>query len=205
MHEIVAEKDFDLNRFFGWVKSHARFEILENVGPEEIFRYTLFNNVIVWTIQFRELKGETMYIMHPQVMLHYTAMITGKPLPVRERLSVRRVVMMDPWTKEKKIVHRPGPKSPGKKRNSNKKARFGSNCFFCTKDLGADVTIEHLVPRSKGGKNHPANLRLAHAHCNNLVGNMDVEDKAKLFPGPFEGVDMELLRFLQANNWKDPR
>lgn len=66
------------------------------------------------------------------------------------------------------------------------------------------MTLEHLVPRARGGQNHAANLRLAHAKCNNFVGSMSLEAKARLFPGPFTTVDMELLRYLQANDWKDP-
>ena len=33
------------------------------------------------------------------------------------------------------------------------------------------ATIDHVVPKSKGGKNDLENLQLAHAECNFLKGN----------------------------------
>lgn len=35
---------------------------------------------------------------------------------------------------------------------------------------GAD-TVDHLIPRSKGGTNHPSNLAPAHMSCNGRRGN----------------------------------
>lgn len=33
------------------------------------------------------------------------------------------------------------------------------------------ATIDHIVPRSKGGGDEASNLQLAHAHCNKVKGN----------------------------------
>lgn len=33
------------------------------------------------------------------------------------------------------------------------------------------ATIDHIVPRSKGGSDAPENLQLAHARCNKIKGN----------------------------------
>ena len=204
--EIVAEKDFDLNRFFGWVKAHARFEILDNVDEEQIFNYTLYGNLISWDIRWKKAGDEIFYLVHPQVMLHYEAMLTGKDFPTKERLRLGKVKIWDPWTQKEVQIVKP-TRSPKKRKSGKsvgKKRIYGSNCFYCGKDLGEDVTLEHLVPKARGGQNHAANLRLAHAKCNNFVGSMTLEAKARLFPGPFTTVDMELLRYLQANDWKDP-
>lgn len=35
----------------------------------------------------------------------------------------------------------------------------------------ARATVDHLVPRSRGGSSDPANLRLAHRRCNNRRGS----------------------------------
>lgn len=67
--------------------------------------------------------------------------------------------------------------------------RDGSDCWFCGRDLGDDITIEHLVPRSKGGVNHLDNYALAHAKC-----NQDAADKTLV-----EKIDMRArLRAEQA-------
>lgn len=33
------------------------------------------------------------------------------------------------------------------------------------------ATFDHIIPRSKGGRDVAENLQLAHAHCNKLKGN----------------------------------
>lgn len=35
-----------------------------------------------------------------------------------------------------------------------------------------DATLDHVVPRSKGGTDDPANLRLAHRWCNSVRGDL---------------------------------
>jgi len=33
------------------------------------------------------------------------------------------------------------------------------------------ATMDHIIPRSKGGPDTPENLQLAHATCNKIKGN----------------------------------
>lgn len=58
--------------------------------------------------------------------------------------------------------------------------RDGSDCWFCGKALGVDITIEHLVPKSKGGENSEANYALAHSACNSAAANMPLIAKIEL-------------------------
>jgi hypothetical protein len=58
--------------------------------------------------------------------------------------------------------------------------RDGSDCWFCGKPLGEDMTIEHLVPRSKGGVNHLDNYVLAHQACNALAADKHLAAKMDL-------------------------
>lgn len=46
--------------------------------------------------------------------------------------------------------------------------RDGIDCALCRKPMITmkDITIDHWIPKSKGGTNDLANLRLAHPKCN---------------------------------------
>lgn len=57
--------------------------------------------------------------------------------------------------------------------------RDGWTCWLCGGDIDPTATvsspwratIDHLVPRSRGGGHEPANLRLAHRRCNTRRGS----------------------------------
>lgn len=52
--------------------------------------------------------------------------------------------------------------------------RAGSRCIWCGRALSArhlDSSYEHLIPKSKGGSNHPDNLLPACMHCNGRRSN----------------------------------
>jgi hypothetical protein len=86
--------------------------------------------------------------------------------------------------------------------------RDGEHCQLCGGPFGhgfAALTLDHIIPRSRGGTNHPANLRLAHFLCNNLRGSPlppadEVERIVRASQGKVEdawlavGVDMRLRR-----------
>lgn len=49
----------------------------------------------------------------------------------------------------------------------------GNRCFWCTRPMGKRgsrdddaPSVEHLVPISNGGGNHPDNLKAVHQRCN---------------------------------------
>lgn len=45
--------------------------------------------------------------------------------------------------------------------------RDGDECPECgCKMEPGDMTIDHIIPKSKGGTDHPVNLRLLHWRCN---------------------------------------
>ena len=56
-------------------------------------------------------------------------------------------------------------------------ARYGAECYYCRTPLAESaaeaedanhlLTIDHLTPRSRGGRNLLQNLRPACRHCNN--------------------------------------
>ena len=58
--------------------------------------------------------------------------------------------------------------------------RDGTRCFYCGKEMGDDITIEHLIALSAGGKNSLSNMVLAHKECNEKVGNIPISKKVDI-------------------------
>lgn len=68
------------------------------------------------------------------------------------------------------------------------RALHGDLCYLCTqpmKFLPKDhndeeyATLEHVIPKSKGGQSTWENVKLAHFKCNNEKQNLDLEDYLK--------------------------
>lgn len=84
------------------------------------------------------------------------------------------------------ILYNPNSSSGGtlrKKRSFRQKilARDGNLCFYCGVEMpNDDITLEHLIPRSMGGKTTPENIVLAHAYCNNRAGILCYDEKLAL-------------------------
>lgn len=50
---------------------------------------------------------------------------------------------------------------------------YGKPCHYCGKEA---KTVDHVVPKSRGGKNAPENVVAACYRCNNLKGDMSEEE-----------------------------
>ncbi|GAX34484.1 HNH endonuclease [Nodularia sp. NIES-3585] len=64
--------------------------------------------------------------------------------------------------------------SPASKRSKRQQLlkMYGNCCCWCRKQMTkSETTIEHLIPKSRGGSNSISNLRLACFTCNNSRGN----------------------------------
>jgi hypothetical protein len=61
----------------------------------------------------------------------------------------------------------------------NLRKKSGAQCALCGKKVvhKNEGSIDHIVPRSKGGTNNPQNLQYAHQACNRRKGNTMPEDK----------------------------
>tara|TARA_B100000282_G_scaffold264662_1_gene215354 strand:- start:6 stop:524 length:519 start_codon:yes stop_codon:yes gene_type:complete len=81
-------------------------------------------------------------------------------------------------------------------------------CQYCSKKDNVDkLTIDHVVPRSKGGKNTWLNLVTACKKCNQKKGSKTLEQaNMKLIKKPFE-PRCSVLRGVKKNQispiWKD--
>jgi len=77
----------------------------------------------------------------------------------------------------------PAPKtgpSKSERRRNRLLMRDGDGCWFCGLAMGDDITIEHLVSKSKGGSDQLANFALAHKRCNALAGDRPLVEKIEL-------------------------
>jgi len=70
-------------------------------------------------------------------------------------------------------VNQRGHRVPLNKKNIFK--RDGNTCIYCGSNRRQDLTIDHIVPQSRGGKNTWENLVTSCKNCNNNKGHMDVE------------------------------
>jgi 5-methylcytosine-specific restriction endonuclease McrA len=53
-------------------------------------------------------------------------------------------------------------------------------CYVCGQHVKrADATLEHILPRSRGGSDAGRNLSISHAKCNHARGSMPVAHVAK--------------------------
>ena len=52
-------------------------------------------------------------------------------------------------------------------------------CFVCKRRINhfSDATLEHIIPKSKGGTNKKLNLTLSHSFCNQLKDNLILKDE----------------------------
>jgi 5-methylcytosine-specific restriction endonuclease McrA len=55
------------------------------------------------------------------------------------------------------------------------KKRDGMRCWLCGERFGKrePVTLDHAIPKARGGTNHIHNLRLAHEKCNTERGAIE--------------------------------
>lgn len=59
----------------------------------------------------------------------------------------------------------------------NIKKKLPHACYYCGKQLShCDLTVDHLIPLSRGGKTEYSNLRICCRRCNNEKGNMTEQE-----------------------------
>lgn len=94
--------------------------------------------------------------------------------------------------------NRHGVRKTGKWRNrrvliEKLEARDGPGCFYCRREVPQHAyTLDHWVPRSRGGTRELPNLRLACAPCNQAKGAMTP-------------VEIETLAWRPGRRWGEAR
>jgi 5-methylcytosine-specific restriction endonuclease McrA len=66
---------------------------------------------------------------------------------------------------------------------------YGRKCFACGKTLSDDeITIDHIVARSRGGTGDQANLQVLCGECNRTKGDTMVEESEAVLHFPMRPV-----------------
>lgn len=173
----IRVQQFRLPDFVNWLVSNGA-EIVQITNPYEVVRYRAYaakKARAELNIVYRKDNG--LLTFPRDTRKHYQAFLDGKTLtgvaiPKADRAKGGTIAPTKAEERRARLIQ-----------------RDGSDCWFCGRDLGDDITIEHLVARSKGGVNHLDNYALAHAKC-----NQDAADKTLV-----EKIDMRArLRAEQA-------
>ena len=120
--------------------------------------------------------------VHGQIMINHYPLSKKKTAYIQnttagiENVSVKQALS---WAANPALI--PRAKLPySKKRKTNSTYKRAKkrlikkgmvNCFWCKKPLNDDVTLEHIVPLSKGGLDCESNWALAHEKCNQAQGD----------------------------------
>ena len=141
--------NIDSNKFKKWLTSQG-VEILPNTNEHESVRFKGRETGVL----YKSGKTSNVYALKALVCFTTNTSWDGKPINVGRNKN---------YHKEKiKLLK-----------------RDGDLCFYCYRPLNSDITIEHLIALSSGGKNTLANMVLAHEKCNNSVKNQPISNKVK--------------------------
>lgn len=146
----MRNNNINIKKFTKFLKNYGA-EILPNTNEFELLRF----------------KGKETGVLYK----------SGKTSNNYTQNAINCFIMNKTWDGKPVSV---GRKTTYKKEKIAILERDGSNCFYCDKPLSDDITIEHLIPLSGGGKNTLSNMVLAHEKCNNDVGNLTIVEKIKI-------------------------
>ena len=143
----------EIDKFRGWLVAQGA-EILQPTNEFEVLRFRARKGTgVIYTSK----RGYS--VSGPLVTDAYTCMKEAKP-----------------WDGK----GRPTKRAQGSFRKRQLLDRDGDCCFYCGRELGDDMTVEHLVAVNQGGPDRLENLVLAHQQCNQEAGSMAVIEKIKL-------------------------
>lgn len=78
-------------------------------------------------------------------------------------------------------------------------------CVYCGYDNVKNLTIDHVIPTSKGGKNKWDNVVTACKSCNSEKADLDIEEWGKTDPKPKRPHYLMMMRKVKRkipDNWK---
>ena len=110
-------------------------------------------------------------------------------IPHYELQTLLSIAIRTFWKAQNARPHQP-VKSPTKSSPSSSKKnailrRDRFICYLCEKPIRhGQESVDHVIPKSKGGDHSPSNLRAAHTDCNFRKADMSLEEYRALYPMP---------------------
>lgn len=101
-----------------------------------------------------------------------------------------------------RFVHKDYQKVPLTRANIYK--RDGYRCVYCGSNDRSSLTLDHVIPQSKGGKDSWNNLVTACRPCNGLKADLTIEEWGKEDPKPKRPHFLMLMKNLHfiPEEWK---
>lgn len=170
----IRRQQLKVQPFLAWLAEHGA-EVGAPTNPYEVVRYRAY---------WKKPRAETHIIYAKENGLltftgasraHYERFLAGEPLVAKGEQFVSKFDYAAPADHPLEAVE-----GPTARRRKKLMERDGDGCWFCGQPLGDDVTLEHLVPRSRGGGNDAANCVLAHAKCNQAAANLSISEKVEM-------------------------
>lgn len=167
----IRRAQFDTENFVAWLAKNGA-EIGKPTNPYEVVRYRAYSpdskrpmTHIVYA------KENGLLNFQGRTKAHYQAFLAGESIA---QMFVSKFDVPQPVPNPERQSIEP---SVTAKQRAKIRARDGEGCWFCGEALGHDATIEHLIPKSKGGGNSLANYVLAHSRCNSLAADKPLVEK----------------------------
>jgi len=167
----IRAEQFQTADFLAWLARNGA-EVCTPTNPYELVRYRAYTSgatKAMTHIVYRKDNG--LLTWTGASMKHYEAFISGAEFAWSQPYAVRTSEPTEPAPKKLGTAAR---------HRAQIAKRDGTDCWFCGLPLGSDVTLEHLLPQSKGGRHNAANLVLAHERCNGRAANLSISEKVEL-------------------------
>lgn len=174
-------QQFDVSGFVTWL-AEAGAEIGIPGNQYEVVRYRAYphgGGKLVTHIVYQKESGQLTYC--GQSREHYVMFRSGLAFTEQPRTNPAAFMVTYPTRAAKEKAYPAGWEKPETAKARQRVAlveRDGTDCWFCGKPMPLnDMTLEHLVPKSNGGRNTLANYALAHAHCNRAAADKPLVQK----------------------------
>jgi hypothetical protein len=170
----IRRGQLSVQSFIAWLASNGA-EVGAPTNPYEVVRYRAYREKGRAETHIIYAKENGLLTFTGASRAHYERFLAGDPMVGKGEPFVSKFDYADPSDHPLEIAE-----GSTARRRKKLMERDGDGCWFCGKPLGSDVTLEHLVPRSRGGGNDAANCVLAHAECNQAAANLSISEKVEL-------------------------
>lgn len=164
----IRRNQFDVGGFLAYVAQQGG-EIGQPTNPYEVCRYRAYWRFTTQSsVHVVYAKENGLLTFTGGSLGHYRAFLAGTPM------------VEHPGEPTVAVAPKPAAEAVSKSTKVRRKllARDGDGCWFCGEAMTPfDTTIEHLIPKSKGGTNSLANYALAHRQCNAAAADLPLVEK----------------------------